>query len=87
LTDDTVVNIGPKRLGGLKPGRSGDPTGRKRAHNLATLAAQALLEEEAEELTRACIELAKRGDSATLRLVMERIPPMRERAVHGIQCS
>jgi hypothetical protein len=83
LTDDRVVNIGSKRLGGLKLGRSGDPAARKRAHNLATLAAQALLEGEAEELTRACIDKAKRGDSAALRIVMERIlPPIRQRAIH-----
>jgi hypothetical protein len=48
-----------------------------------TLAAETLLEGEAEALTRACIERAKAGDSTALRIVMERIcAPVRERAIH-----
>ncbi|MBF0246810.1 MAG: hypothetical protein HQL36_01860 [Alphaproteobacteria bacterium] len=52
----------------------------KGARNRATLAAETLLDGEAEALTRKAIELAKSGDSAALRLCLERIlPPRRER--------
>jgi hypothetical protein len=48
----------------------------------ATMAVQALLDGEAEALTRKCIELAKEGDTTALRLCMERLAPaMRSRAV------
>jgi hypothetical protein len=79
-----VVNTRRKQRGGFKPGQSGNPSGRpKGARNRATLAAEALLQGEAEEVTRTCIERAKAGDSTALRLVMERIlPPIRERAIH-----
>ena len=47
---------------------SGDPAGRtKGARNRATLAAEALLEGEAEALTRKAIELALAGDPTALR--------------------
>ena len=61
-------------------GKSGNPTGRPRgARNRATLAAEALLEGEAEALTRKAIELALGGDITALRLCLDRIvPPRRE---------
>jgi hypothetical protein len=64
-------------------GRSGNPNGRpKGARNKATLAAEALLEGEAEALTRKVIELALEGNLAALRLCFERLlPPRRDRAV------
>ena len=37
-----------------------------------------LLDGEAEELTRKCIELAKTADTTALRLCMERIAPVRK---------
>jgi hypothetical protein len=46
------------------------------------MAVQALLDGEAEALTRKCIELAKGGDTTALRLCMERLAPtMKSRAV------
>jgi len=42
------------------------------------LAAEALLEGEAEKLTRKCIELAMDGDTVALRLCLERIFPARK---------
>ncbi len=46
------------------------------------MAVQALLEGEAEALTRKCIELAMEGDMAALRLCMERLAPaMKSRPV------
>jgi hypothetical protein len=79
----SVVNTERKQRRGFKPGQSGNPSGRpKGARNRATLATEALLQGEAEEVTRTCIERAKGGDSTALRLVMERIlPPMRERTI------
>ena len=42
------------------------------------MAAQALLDGEAEALTRKCIELAQAGDLTALRLCLERIVPPRK---------
>jgi hypothetical protein len=68
----------------FKPGQSGNPLGRpKGARNRATVAAEALLEGEAEALTRKTIELALAGDPAALRLCLERIlPPRKDRPLH-----
>jgi hypothetical protein len=58
----------------FKPGQSGNPLGRpKGVRNRATVAAEALLEGEAEALTRKAIELALAGDPTALRLCLERI--------------
>src|SRR6267378_7807660 len=64
-------------------GRSGHPAGRPAgARNKKTLAAAALLEGEAEALTRKAVELALVGDPTAMRLCIERIlPPCRERTV------
>lgn len=60
-------------------GNPGRPAG---ARHKATLAAEALLDGEAEALTRKAIEAALGGDGAALRLCMDRIvPPRRERPV------
>jgi hypothetical protein len=58
---------------------SPNPTGRpKGALNKTTLAAQVLLDGEAEALTRKAIELAKEGDVVALRLCLDRIIPARK---------
>jgi Family of unknown function (DUF5681) len=64
-------------------GVSGNPAGRpKGLRNRATLAAEALLDGEAEALTRKCVELALNGDSTALRLCLERLlPPARSRPI------
>ncbi len=63
----------------FKPGQSGNPEGRpKGARNRATVAAERLLDGEADTLTRKAIELAKAGDSTALRLCIERILPARK---------
>lgn len=64
-------------------GMSGNPAGRPLgARNKTTLAAEALLEGEAEALTRKAVELALGGDTTALRLCLERIvAPRRERPV------
>lgn len=60
----------------FRPGQSGNPSGKpKGALNRATLAVQALLDGEAEAITRKAVELALEGDTTALRLCMERIAP------------
>jgi Family of unknown function (DUF5681) len=64
-------------------GQSGCPAGKpKGARHRTTLAAEALLDGEAEALTRKVIELALSGDCTALRLCLDRIlPARRERPV------
>ena len=78
----TSVKTG-KEQGRFCLGASGNPSGRpKGSRNKATIAAQALLDGEAEALTRKVIERAKEGDSVALRLCLERIvPPRKDRPV------
>jgi hypothetical protein len=65
----------------FKPGESGNPAGRpKGARNHSTIAAEMLLEGEAQALTRKAIELAKGGDTTALKLCLERLlPPRKDR--------
>src|SRR6516225_4824452 len=67
----------------FEKGRSGNPAGRPRgSRNRSTLAAQLLLQGEAEALTRKAVELALGGDPTALRLCLDRlIAPHRERLV------
>ena len=68
----------PRQDTQFKPGKSGNPRGRPRgARNRATLAAEALLDGEAEAITRKCIDLALAGDHTALRLCLSRILPVR----------
>ena len=56
-------------------GNSGKPRG---ARNKATIAAEALLDGEAEGLTRRAIDAALEGDVAALRICLDRILPIRK---------
>jgi hypothetical protein len=59
-------------------GHSGNAAGRpKGARNRATVAVETLFEGEAEAIARKAIELAKDGDTVALRLVLERVVPVR----------
>ena len=71
------------RKPGFQPGQSGNPAGKKPGtKNRATLAMEALLDGEAEGLTRKAIELAMEGDTTALRLCLERLcPPRKSRTV------
>ena len=63
------------------PGQSGNPSGRpKGARNKTTMAIEALLEGEAEELTRKAIEMAKAGDGRVMRMCLDRLAPPRKDA-------
>jgi hypothetical protein len=74
----------PKQRGKPFPkGTSGNPAGRPvGARNKTSLAVEALLDGEAETLTRKAIELARDGDMQALRLCLDRIlPPRKDRPV------
>src|SRR5260370_6780136 len=65
-------------------GQSGCPAGKpKGARHRSTLAAEALLDGEAEQLMRKTVELALGGDTIALRLCLDRIIPPRGRCVLG----
>lgn len=72
MTDQnkTTGKNGRETDGRFAPGNSGRPAG---ARHKTTLAIEALLEGEAEALTRKAIELALAGDMTALRLCLERI--------------
>ncbi len=64
-----------------RKGRSGNPAGRRLStRNKTTVAAQELLANAAEALTRKAVDAALTGDPMAMRLCLERILP-RERAV------
>ena len=67
----------------FQSGISGNPNGRKAgSRNRATLLLEALLDGEAEAVTRTVIQKAKAGDMIAARLVLDRIvPPVKERRV------
>ena len=61
------------------PGQSGNPAGKaKGTRNRTTLAIEALLEGEADALTRKAIEMAKEGDGPALRMCLDRLAPPRK---------
>ncbi len=65
--------------GRFAPGQSGNPDGRPvGARHRTTLAIEALLEGEAEGLTRKAVEMALGGDTTALRLCLERLAPARK---------
>src|ERR1700710_2221887 len=73
----------PREDGQFGAGRSGNPSGRpKGARNYTTRAIEALLDGEAETLTRKAIELAEEGDTVALRMCLDRlIPPRKDRPI------
>jgi hypothetical protein len=81
---DRAENTAAKQRGRpFEPGKSGNPKGRpKGSRNQATLLAEALLDGEAEAITRKLINAALEGDTTALRLCLERLlAPRRERRV------
>ena len=79
MTDLAEITSSQQRGKPFEKGQSGNPTGRpKGARHKTTLAVQALLDGEAETLTRKAVELALAGDITALRLCLERIAPARK---------
>ncbi len=74
---------GKQRGRPFKKGSSGNPAGRSQgSRNKATLAIEALLDGEAEGLTRKAVDLALAGDTTALRLCLDRLcPPRKDRPV------
>ncbi|HZT19804.1 MAG TPA: DUF5681 domain-containing protein [Dongiaceae bacterium] len=76
---DSLQKQGPGPGGPFQKGRSGNPAGRRPgSRNRATLAAEVLLDGEAEALTRKAVELALEGDTTALKLCLERVVPRRK---------
>jgi hypothetical protein len=77
-------NTGRDQAGRWRKGASGNRAGKPRgARHKATLAAETLLEGEAQALSRKAVELALRGDVSALRLCLDRIvPPRKDRPVY-----
>lgn len=74
-----IENSGAKQDGRFRKGRSGNPAGKPLgARHRATLAAEMLLDGEAQALTRKAIERALGGDMIALRICLERIVPIRK---------
>ena len=70
------------RVAAFQKGQSGNPRGRPvGARHKATLAAEALLDGEAEALTRKAIEAALDGDTVAMRLWERILPARRSRPV------
>lgn len=61
-----------------KPFQKGNPGRPRGARHKSTLAIEALLEGEGEKLARKAVDMALAGDPTALRLVMERIAPVRK---------
>jgi hypothetical protein len=71
-------NTGQKQANRFQKGVSGNPNGRpKGSRNSATIAAEAMLDGEAEALTRKAIDMALAGDTVALKLCIDRIFPVR----------
>jgi len=72
-------NTGRDQAGRWRKGASGNRAGKPRGtRHKATLAAETLLEGEAEALSRKAVELALNGDVSALRLCLDRIVPARK---------
>ncbi|WP_082459229.1 DUF5681 domain-containing protein [Bosea thiooxidans] len=84
MSSPAINNAAKQRGRPFRHGSVANPRGRpKGSRNKATLAIEALLEGEAEALTRKAIELALSGDIVALRLCLDRVAPTRkERAIY-----
>lgn len=79
MVADAVNTAGEQRGRPFKPGQSGNPAGKpKGARHKTTLAVDALLDGDAENLTRKAIEMALGGDTVALRLCLDRLAPVRK---------
>lgn len=70
-----IKTAGRDKSGRFTPGNPGKPLG---SRHRATQAVEALLDGEAQTLSRKAVELALEGDTTALRLCLERIAPPRK---------
>src|SRR5215218_6908103 len=76
---DAARTAGEQRGRPFKRGQSGNPHGRPQgSRHKTTLAMDALLEGEAESLTRKAVEMALAGDTVAMRLCLDRLAPVRK---------
>ena len=62
----------------FQKGKSGNPKGRPQgSRNASTMAAEMLLQGEAEAITRKCVDMAMEGNSTALRLCVSRMLPVK----------
>jgi hypothetical protein len=82
--DNTVAKQVAPSPGRWKKGESGNPAGRPAgSRHRTSLALEALMEGESEAITRKAIDLAKDGDHVAMKIVLDRVCPIRkERPVH-----
>ena len=68
----------------FKKGKSGNPAGKKPGtRHRATRLAETLLDSEAVELVKKCVEMAIDGDSTAMRICMDRlVPPRKSRPIN-----
>jgi Family of unknown function (DUF5681) len=74
-----VTENATEKQRGFQKGQSGNPAGKpKGVRNRATLMAEKLMQDDAEQVVRAVVEKAKQGDMTAARLIIERIAPVRK---------
>jgi hypothetical protein len=74
LRERLLTENATKKQHGFQKG-TGKPKG---ARNRATMMAERLMQDDAEQIVRAVIEKAKEGDMTAARLIIERIAPVRK---------
>ena len=75
MTGTAETSAKPTRGRPFEPGNAGKPKG---ARHRVTLAVEALLDGEAEALTRKAVAMALAGDTLAMRLCLERLCPARK---------
>src|ERR1700716_1683215 len=70
-----MADDGAESGGRFQPGNPGRPKG---ARNKATVAAELLLDGDAEAITSKAVELAKEGDLTAIRICIDRFFPARK---------
>jgi uncharacterized protein DUF5681 len=74
-----VTENATEKQRGFQKGQSGNPAGKpKGVRNRATLMAEKLMQDDAEQVVRAVVEKAKQGEMTAARLIIERIAPVRK---------
>jgi hypothetical protein len=79
MTDNSENSNPEQKPWRFQPGKSGNPAGKpKGTRHKVTLAMEALLDGEADKLTRKAVEMAIAGDTIALRLCLDRLLPPRK---------